>query len=122
MKTTKAVIIVPSHDLIARGQQTVDVLDVEDGAKKEDVENIDWEMILYNKKQWTKALASAYVRHWLHTQKQDSNNKKGYPEVILERRKFLKELLINKLESNVDFIGIMGDFNLMATMNTEKRD
>ncbi|MEE9214835.1 MAG: hypothetical protein V3U54_08595 [Thermodesulfobacteriota bacterium] len=121
MKTTKAVIMVPSHDLINRGQETVDVLTVEDGAKKEDIENIDWEMIMYSKKQWTKELAIAYVQHWLQVQKEDSTNKESYPDVLEGRRKFLKDLLISKLESNVDFMTIVSDFNLMATMSTEAR-
>ena len=122
MKTTKAVIVVPSHDLIARGQKSVDVLSVEDGAKKEDIENIDWEMVMYSQKQWTKELAIAYVKHWLETQRKDSKQKKTYPDVLLDRRKFLKELLIHKLESNVDFMEIMGEYNLMQTLSTEERE
>ena len=121
MKTTKAVIMVPSYDLIARGQETVNVLTVEDLAKKEDIENIDWEMILYSKKQWTKELAIAYVKHWLQVQKEDSTNKEDYPGILEGRRKFLKDLLITKLESNVDFMNIVSDFSLMEVMSTEER-
>ena len=122
MKTTKAVTVIPSHDLIARGQATIDILGLDDTAKKEEQENIDWEMVLYSKKFWTKELAIAYVKHWMQVQKEDSTNKKTYPQVLECRRKFLKELLISKLESNVDFMNIVSEFNLMATMSTEYRE
>lgn len=117
MKTTKAIIVIPSRDLIARGQRAIDILSVDNTVDKKYMENIDWEIVLHDTKFWSKELADQYVKHWLKVQKEDSKDKKDYPEVLEERRKFLKKLLLEKLESNIDFFDVMNKGNLVATLS-----
>ena len=54
MRTTKAIIVIPSLDMIARGQKTIDILSVDNTVDKKYMENIDWEMVLFSTKFWSK--------------------------------------------------------------------
>lgn len=121
MKTLKAIIEQPSYDL-HKSMTPVPVFGLDEMAKPEDIENIDWEMVIAkSNRKWTSQLASAYVKKWLADQKNDAKNKE-YVEVLDERRKFLKSFLMDKLEDNLDFFTLIEEHNLSTVLATGKEE
>lgn len=118
MKTTQVITEIPDYSVdLQRPGVMLDI--VEEMKEGKDKREIHWEMVIsLPHSKWTKDLAFKFVEHWLAEQKKDAKVK-DYAEELVRRKEYLKTILMNKLD-NVDFIGVISEYNLAPTLKDVK--